>query len=452
VNPNIFREYDIRGRVPEELNRETAYRLGQCFSAYYQSFGAKRISLGGDCRLSSPELRQGVMEGMRDAGIHVIDVGMVPTPLLYFSLHHLDVDGGIQITGSHNPPEYNGFKVCLGKTTIYGEEIQKLRKIGESGSFPKGKGSVETKEVIQPYGEEILKRIRCGPVARKAVLDAGNGVAGLVAPELYSRMGIEVEKLFCEPDGRFPNHHPDPTLPENLKHLIQKVSDTSADLGIAFDGDADRIGVVDRKGKILWGDQLMIIFSRDLLKRHPGAKIIGEVKCSQVLYDDIRKNGGVPIMWKAGHSLIKGKMKEEGALLAGEMSGHLFFAERYFGYDDAIYAGARLLEILTTENKELEELLAGVPALVSTPEIRIDCPDDQKFQVVADLASEFKREYQVIDVDGARVVFKGGWGLIRASNTQPVLVLRFEAEDQKTLQEIQKIFMDQLAKKGLKLK
>jgi len=452
VNPNIFREYDIRGRVPEELNGETAYRLGHCFGAYYQSFGAKRISLGRDCRLSSPELRQGVMEGMMDAGIDVKDVGMVPTPLLYFSLHHLDVDGGIQITGSHNPPEYNGFKICLGKTTIYGEEIQKVRRIGESGSFPEGKGSVEAKEVIQPYCEEILKRIRCGQVARKVVLDAGNGVAGLVAPELYGRMGIEVEKLFCEPDGRFPNHHPDPTLPENLKHLIQKVSDTSADLGIAFDGDADRIGVVDRKGKILWGDQLMILFSRDLLKRHPGAKIIGEVKCSQALYDDIRKNGGVPIMWKAGHSLIKGKMKEEGALLAGEMSGHLFFAERYFGYDDAIYAGARLLEILTTEDKEIEELLAGLPTLVSTPEIRIDCPDDQKFQIVDDLASEFKRQYQVIDVDGARVVFKDGWGLIRASNTQPVLVLRFEAEDQKTLQKIQKIFMDKLAKKGLKLK
>jgi phosphomannomutase/phosphoglucomutase len=452
VNPNIFREYDIRGRVPEELNRETAYSLGQCFGAYYQSFGAKRISLGRDCRLSSPELRLGVMEGMIDAGMDVKDVGMVPTPLLYFSLHHLNVDGGIQITGSHNPPEYNGFKICLGKTTIYGEEIQKLRRIGESGSFPKGKGSVESQEVIQPYHEEILKRIGCGKVARKVVLDAGNGVAGLVAPELYTRLGIEVEMLFCEPDGRFPNHHPDPTLPENLKDLIRKVNDSSADLGIAFDGDADRIGVVDRKGKILWGDQLMIIFSRDLLKRHPGAKIIGEVKCSQVLYDDIRKNGGVPIMWKAGHSLIKGKMKEEGALLAGEMSGHLFFAERYFGYDDAIYAGARLLEILTNEKKELEELLAGVPSLVSTPEIRIDCPDDQKFGIVAELAAEFKKEYQVIDVDGARVVFNGGWGLIRASNTQPVLVLRFEAEDQKTLQDIQKIFMDKLAKKGLGVK
>jgi phosphomannomutase/phosphoglucomutase len=386
---------------------------------------------------------------MMDAGIHVKEVGMVPTPLLYFSLHHLDVDGGIQITGSHNPPEYNGFKICLGKTTIYGEEIQKLRRIGESGSFPKGKGSVESKEVIQPYQEEVLKRIRCGQISRRVVLDAGNGVAGLVAPELYSRMGIEVERLFCEPDGRFPNHHPDPTLPENLNHLIQRVSDTSADLGIAFDGDADRIGVVDRRGRIIWGDQLMIIFSRDLLRRHPGAKIIGEVKCSQVLFDDIRKNGGIPIMWKAGHSLIKAKMKEEGALLAGEMSGHIFFAERYFGYDDAIYAGARLLEILTTENKELEELLAGVPSLVSTPEIRMDCPDDKKFQVVAALASEFKKEYQVIDVDGARVVFDGGWGLIRASNTQPVLVLRFEAEDQKTLHEIQKIFMDKLAKKGL---
>ena len=452
MNPNLFREYDIRGRVPEELNQETAYRLGQCFGAYYRGFGAKRISLGRDCRLSSPELRLGVLEGMMDAGMDVKDLGMVPTPLLYFSLHHLHVDGGIQITGSHNPPEYNGFKICLGKTTIYGEEIQKLRRIGESGSFPKGKGSVETREVIRPYREEVLKRIRCGQKARKVVLDAGNGVAGLVAPELYARMGVEVEELFCEPDGLFPNHHPDPTLPENLRHLVQRVSDTSADLGIAFDGDADRIGVVDRKGKTLWGDQLMIIFSRDLLKRHPGAKIIGEVKCSQVLYDDIRKNGGVPIMWKAGHSLIKAKMKEEGALLAGEMSGHLFFAERYFGYDDAIYAGARLLEILTNENKELDELLAGVPSLVSTPEIRLDCPDDQKFQIVADLASEFKKQYQVIDVDGARVVFEGGWGLIRASNTQPVLVLRFEAEDQKTLQEIQKIFMNKLAEKGLGVK
>jgi phosphomannomutase/phosphoglucomutase len=394
----------------------------------------------------------GVMEGMKDSGIDVKDLGMIPTPLLYFSLHYLDVDGGIQITGSHNPPEYNGFKICLGTTTIYGEEIQKLGRIAEGGSFPKGKGSVETKEVIQAYHEEILKRIRCGPIARSVVLDAGNGVAGLVAPELYSRMGIKVEKLFCEPDGLFPNHHPDPTLPENLKGLIQKVGDTSADLGIAFDGDADRIGVVDRSGRIIWGDHLMIIFSRDLLKRHPGAKIIGEVKCSQVLYDDIRKRGGVPIMWKAGHSLIKGKMKEEGALLAGEMSGHLFFAERYFGYDDAIYAGARLLEILTTENKELEDLLAGVPSLASTPEIRLDCREDQKFQIVADLASEFKKEYEVIDVDGARVVFNGGWGLIRASNTQPVLVLRFEAQDQKTLREIQKIFMDELAKKGLGVK
>ncbi len=451
MNPNIFREYDIRGRVPEELNRETAYTLGQCFGAYYRRNGAKRVSLGRDCRLSSPELRQGVLEGMTDAGMDVRDVGMVPTPLLYFSLHHLDVEGGVQITGSHNPPEYNGFKICLGKATIYGEEIQKIRKIAESGVFPKGKGSVETREVIRPYQEEIEKRIRCGQVARKVVLDAGNGVAGLVAPELYMRMGIKVEKLFCEPDGRFPNHHPDPTLPENLKHLVQKVSDTSADLGIAFDGDADRIGVVDRKGRIIWGDQLMIIFSRDLLKRHPGAKIIGEVKCSQVLYDDIRKHGGVPIMWKAGHSLIKGKMKEEGALLAGEMSGHLFFAERYFGYDDAIYAGARLLEILTTEHKELEDLLAGIPTPVSTPEIRMDCPDDRKFQIVADLASEFKREYPVIDVDGARVAFEGGWGLVRASNTQPVLVLRFEAEDQKTLQKIQTLFMDKLGKKGLKL-
>jgi phosphomannomutase/phosphoglucomutase len=260
-------------------------------------------------------------------------------------------------------------------------------------------------------------------------------------------MGVEVERLFCEPDGRFPNHHPDPTIPENLKDLIEKVSESSSDLGIAFDGDADRIGVVDHGGKIVWGDQLMIVFARDLLKHHPGAKIIGEVKCSQNLYDDIEKHGGQPIMWKAGHSLIKGKMKEENALLGGEMSGHLFFADRYFGYDDAIYAGARLLEILTREDRSLKELLADVPVLVSTPEIRLDCPDDKKFEVVAALAQELKREYRVIDVDGARVLFDGGWGLVRASNTQPVLVLRFEAQDEERLEEIRKIFMDKLAQK-----
>jgi phosphomannomutase/phosphoglucomutase len=447
VNANIFREYDIRGRVPDELDEETVHRLGLAFGTYYQDRGVTRVSLGRDCRLSSPELSEALQYGMLETGLHVLNVGMVPTPLLYFSLFHHDLNGGVQITGSHNPPDYNGLKICIGKATIYGEEIQKIREIAEAGRFTKGRGRHQETDVVTPYLEHLQKNIRPGGVDRKVVIDAGNGVAGLVAPEVYERMGIEVEALYCEPDGHFPNHHPDPTIPENLKDLITRLSESSAHLGIAFDGDGDRIGVVDHEGQIIWGDQLMIIFSRDLLKGNPGAKIVGEVKCSQVLYDDIEKHGGVPIMWKAGHSLIKGKMKEEGALLGGEMSGHIFFADRYFGYDDAIYAGARLLEILTRQGDSMRDLLSGVPRMVNTPEIRLDCPDEEKFQVVAALAEEFKEEYEVIDVDGARVLFEGGWGLVRASNTQPVLVLRFEARDERRLEEIRRTFMEKVNRK-----
>lgn len=447
MNPHIFREYDIRGKVPDELNQETVYQLGLAFGTYYHNNGAKRIALGRDCRLSSPDLRDSLRAGLVDSGLHVLDVGMVPTPLLYFSFYHLEVDGGIQITGSHNPPEYNGFKVGIGKTTIYGKEIQKIREIGDSQIFHKGKGSVEEIDVTDPYLEYLQDHIHPGDVPVKVVVDAGNGMGGLVGPKVFSAMGVEVEELFCEPDGRFPNHHPDPTIPENLKDLIHRVTERAFDLGIAFDGDADRIGVVDHEGSIVWGDQLMIIFGRDLLERNPGATIIGEVKCSQVLFDDIERRGGRPIMWKVGHSLIKAKMKEEGALLAGEMSGHLFFAERYFGYDDAIYAGARLLEILTKTRKSVKELLSGVPKMVSTPEIRLECPDEKKFRIVAELAADFKEGHQVIDVDGARVLFDGGWGLVRASNTQPVLVFRFEAQDKERLEEIKKIFMEKFEKK-----
>lgn len=447
MNPAVFREYDIRGRFPEDLNAETAFHLGLSLGTYYREREVGRISLGRDCRLSSPDLRDGLLKGLLQTGVDVLDVGMVPTPLLYFSLHHLEVRGGIQITGSHNPPDYNGFKICLGKSTIYGEEIQKVRAIVEAGRFPKGKGKKEYAEIVGPYLAHQQKNLAPGGIKRRVVVDAGNGVGGLVAPEVYKRMGLEVIPLFCEPDGRFPNHHPDPTIPEYLQALISRVAQDSADLGIAFDGDADRIGVVDRQGRIIWGDQLMILFSRDILKTHPGARIIGEVKCSQTLYDDIRKHGGIPIMWKAGHSLIKGKMKEEGALFAGEMSGHLFFADRYFGFDDAVYAGARLLEILTHTEQDLGDLLADVPRMVSTPEIRMDCPDDRKFQVVAGLAEEFKKDHEVIDIDGARVLFDGGWGLVRASNTQPVLVLRFEARDEETLEKIRSGFMERVEKR-----
>ena len=444
MKSSIFREYDIRGKFPDELNRDSVYTLGLAIGAYYVKRGVQTVTVGRDCRLSSPDLRESLIRGLKETGMNIIDIGMVPTPLLYFSLFHLKTGGGIQITGSHNPPEYNGFKICLDKRTIHGDEIQEIRKIVDSGNFQKGMGGIEEIDMIPPYLEYLKGNLLKGEIPRRVVVDAGNGVGGLVAPQAYSTMGVEVERLFCKPDGRFPNHHPDPTIPDNLEHLRKKVKETSADLGIAFDGDADRIGVVDREGNIIWGDQLMIIFSRDLLERNPGAKIIGEVKCSQALYDDIKMQGGVPIMWKAGHSLIKAKMKEEGALFAGEMSGHLFFAERYFGYDDAIYAGARLLEILCRKDKSVRDLLSGVPNMVNTPEIRVDCPDEKKFQVVSEIAKDFKKQYNVIDVDGVRVLFDGGWGLLRASNTQPVLVLRFEAREEDMLQKIMKIFMDKL--------
>lgn len=448
MKAHVFREYDIRGTYPDELNRETTRVLGLAFGTYFQGKGALRISLGRDCRLSSPELTEGLKEGLLASGMTVIDLGMVPTPVLYYSLHTLDVDGGIEITGSHNPPEFNGFKICLGHMSVFGQEIQKIRKIVELGDFTSGKGRAEEETgILASYINYAEENIQCGPIKRKVVVDGGNGVGGSVGVEIYGHLGFDVVPLFCEPDGSFPNHHPDPTIPKNLAAMISKVKETSADLGIAYDGDADRIGVVDAEGNIIWGDLLLIIFSRDLLKRHPGGKIIGEVKCSQVLYDDIEKQGGEGIMWKAGHSLIKSKMKEEGALLAGEMSGHIFFGERYFGFDDAIYSGGRLLEILSKSEKSVTDLLADIPKMVNTPEIRMDCPDEKKFDIVAQMVAEFKMEYQVIDVDGARVLFDGGWGLVRASNTQPVLVLRFEAENETRLEEIRKVFMDKLNKK-----
>jgi phosphomannomutase/phosphoglucomutase len=443
-NPNVFREYDIRGIVDRDLTEDFVYLLGKGCGTYLANNRVSKIALGRDCRLSSPSFRNKFLEGITETGCHVIDVGVVPTPVLYFALFNLDAEGGIQITGSHNPPDYNGFKVCLGTSTIYGDEIQKIRHIMELGEFTKGKGGIEQRNIASSYKEYILNHLSPGNVKRKAVVDAGNGTGGVIAVPLYREMGFEAIPLFCEPDGHFPNHHPDPTVPENMKSLIERVALERADLGIAFDGDVDRIGVVDESGNIIWGDQLMVIFSRSILKQFPGATFIAEVKCSQTLFDDIAKNGGNPIMWKVGHSLIKAKMKEEKALLAGEMSGHLFFADRYFGYDDAIYAGARLLEILSNTRGSLSDLLSGIPKMVNTPEIRMECPDDKKFRVVARLAEEFKKEYHVIDIDGARVLFPDGWGLVRASNTQPVLVLRFEASNQESLRRAQDLVMEKL--------
>ena len=438
MNTHIFREYDIRGVVGKDLTDQTVLELACAFGTFFQKQGARRVSLGRDARESSTRFRDLMVQGLNETGCDVLDVGLVPTPVLYFTLFTQGVDAGVMITGSHNPTDNNGFKVCLGKSTIFGPQVLEIRDIALSGSFHKGNGSVEVRNVLPQYHKHIVTGIRMGPRRLKVIVDAGNGVGGFVGAPLYRELGCSVVELFCAPDSRFPNHHPDPTVVENMKFAVSALQEQGADLAIAFDGDGDRIGVVDERGHLVWGDQLMVIFSRDILKQHPGSTIIAEVKCSQTLFDDIRNHGGNALMWKVGHSLIKAKMKEEGAALAGEMSGHLFFADRYFGYDDAMYAGARLLEILSSTDQPLSNLLASLPRTVYTPEIRLDCPDAKKFDVVRALTGDFRRTHQVIDVDGARIIFEHGWGLVRASNTQPVLVMRFEADSEEHLETIRK--------------
>lgn len=428
MNPAIFREYDIRGLAEQDFDSEFARLLGKVHGTTIASRGGCRVAVGRDCRATSDRYAEAVVEGLVGAGMQVHDLGVCPTPLLYFSLFHLDLDGGIQITASHNPPEYNGFKICLGKETLHGVEIQQIREKMARGEFrEKAGGRAERYDIVPPYHEFL--RADVAQLARplKVVVDAGNSVGGPVAPPIFRRLGCTVWEIACEPDGRFPLHHPDPTVPENLAALIEKVREVGADLGIAYDGDADRLGAVDERGNIVWGDELLTLFARDVLKRNPGAAIVADVKCSQRLFDDIQKNGGRAILWKSGHSLLKAKLKETGALLAGELSGHIFFRERYFGYDDAIYASLRLLEILARSEKPLSSLLADLPKVFSTPEIRVPCPDERKFLIAQKAAQYFRRHYEVVDLDGVRVKFPEGWGLIRASNTQPALVLRFEA-------------------------
>jgi phosphomannomutase / phosphoglucomutase len=443
INPLIFREYDIRGLVDKDLTPDIVRRLGQGFGAHMVHLNRKELVVGRDGRLSSKAFAEALIDGLISTGCHVVDIGLCPTPVYYFSLFHLDKDGGVMVTGSHNPPEFNGFKVSVGKSTIFGEEIQKLRRFIEKGDFITGRGSVSKQEIIQPYQEYIKKNIDLRK-RLKVVIDAGNGSAGIVAGPLLRDLGCMVEELYCEVDGRFPNHFPDPTIPEYLKDLVDRVKAIQADVGIGYDGDGDRIGVVDDKGNILWGDQLMILFAREILKEKKGATFVAEVKCSQNLYQEIEKNGGKAIMWKTGHSLIKEKMKEEKAVLGGEMSGHIFFADRYFGYDDAIYASCRLLEILSKTERKLSQLLLDLPKTMITPEIRVECPDEIKFNVVEKVKDELRRDYPIIDVDGVRVIFEDGWGLVRASNTQPVLVLRFEASDQQRLEEVKRLVEDKV--------
>jgi len=435
MNPAIFRAYDIRGVVDKDLTQETVRELGRGCGSYFARHGIKRITVGRDCRPSSDPFFDVLLEGLLGSGMEVIDVGVCPTPLLYFSIVHLKQEGGVMITGSHNPPEFNGFKICVGKDAIYGGEIQRVREIVEKRDYVQGKGTLAQHDIIPDYHRYVVSNIQVNR-AIKVVVDAGNGTGGVVGVPIMRELGCQVEALYCEMDGRFPHHHPDPTVEKYLTDLIATVKNTGADLGIGYDGDADRIGVIDEEGGIIWGDKLMIIFARDIIKERGGGTFIGEVKCSQTLYDEIERLGGRAIMWKTGHSLIKDKMKKERAVLGGEMSGHMFFANRYFGFDDAIYASCRLLEIMGKTGVKVSELLEGIPQTSVTPEIRVECPDDIKFQIVEQATEHFRREYPVIDVDGMRVQFSDGWGLLRASNTQPALVLRFEATSPERLEEI----------------
>jgi phosphomannomutase / phosphoglucomutase len=456
VPANVFREYDIRGVADRDLTDELAHALGLVLATQLPVDGSaaggtsrtrpdaavrpkRRIALARDCRISSERLHAALLRGLVEGGAHVIDVGVGPTPMLYFAVHHLEADGGVMITGSHNPAEENGFKMMKGVASFFGADIQKLRTTLESGDFPRTPGGkVESISVADDYVTAVTKDIERPNAPMKVVLDAGNGAGGPLGLRALRTIGIDPEALYCEMDGLFPHHHPDPTVPKNLATLVERVVATGAQVGLAYDGDADRLGAVDRTGEVVWGDKLMILFAREVLEKHPGATILGEVKCSQTLYDDIAKHGGRPIMWKTGHSLIKTKMKEEHALLAGEMSGHLFFADRYFGYDDAIYASLRLVELLAKSGKTMKELLADVPATVSTPELRVDCPDDVKFGLVARVSEVFRARGNTVDeTDGARISFgNGAWGLVRASNTGPVLVMRFEARDESMLAAI----------------
>lgn len=439
MNPQIFREYDIRGLVDKDLNPGVAQAIGKGLATLCKRAGGSTLVVGRDCRVTSPAYRDALVEGATSTGINVVDVGVVPTPLVYFAANTLPVDALVMITGSHNGPEYNGFKVGVGKTTYYGEDIQKLRKLIEAKDFDTGKtGTVTAFDIQTPYQHFVTQTVKVGRKGMKVVVDAGNGVGGAVAVPMLKAMGYDVVPLYCEMDGRFPNHHPDPTVAKNLETLIATVRKEKAEVGIAYDGDADRIGVVDETGEIIWGDKLMILLARHVLKDVPGAAIVGEVKCSFTLYDDVAKYGGRPIMWKTGHSLIKAKMKEEHALLAGEMSGHIFYKHRFFGFDDAPYTTARLLEILSQSDKPMSKMLADVPVTYASPELRFDTIEEKKVALVKRCTEMLRAKgLKLIEVDGVRVTFPDGWGLIRSSNTTPILVVRYEATTQARLKEIQ---------------
>ena len=440
--PTIFREYDIRGIADTELLSGDVEQLGLGLGTYLQRHSGKKINLGRDCRLSSSRLRDALIRGLLGSGCDVTDIGTVPTPVLYYSAQHLNAHGAVMITGSHNPPEYNGFKTVCGSGTLHGSAIQDVRRLIEARDYESGEGKESTADMVTPYVDEVASQFTLDRPIRIAV-DAGNGTAGPVFHRILEKLNgeklnVEAAELYFEMDGSFPNHHPDPTVPANLADLIGVVRETRAELGIAFDGDSDRIGAVDDRGEVIYGDMLMLIFGREILTRNPGATFIGEVKCSQLMYDELNRLGGRAIMYKTGHSLIKAKMKEEHAALAGEMSGHMFFADRYYGYDDALYAACRLIELVSNSGQPLSAQLSSFPKLVSTPEIRVDTEEELKFELVARVAAQLKAKHKTVDIDGIRVIFDNGWGLLRASNTQPVLVMRFEATSEAILNEYQK--------------
>ncbi len=437
MNPHVFREYDIRGHAERDFGDTFVQALGLSLGTFFTKRGLQRIGIGRDCRLSSPRLHEALCAGLIETGIQLVDIGVGPTPLLYFAVHDLDLDGGVQITGSHNPPDENGFKMMVGKGSLYGDDIVELRTVMENQRFHRAPGgTIETIDPTPAYVKKAQDDIQLGRRDIRFAIDAGNGAGGPLALETTRALGLNPVAMLCDMDGTFPVHHADPTEPETLEMLIERVVKDGLELGFAYDGDADRVGVIDARGEVIWGDKLMIIFSRALLKEHPGATIIGEVKCSQTMYDDIEAHGGRGVLWKTGHSLIKTKMKEEKALLAGEMSGHIFFADRYYGFDDAIYATLRILEIVSRSDVPLHEMLADVPRTFATPEIRVDCDDASKFELVQKMVDHYRPTHSLIDIDGARIQFEGGWALVRASNTQPVLVLRFEADTESRLESI----------------
>ena len=437
MNSAVFREYDIRGIVDQEITDQDVVLIGRAVGTFLQSEDRTYIIVGRDCRLSSDHYANLLVEGLLSTGCHVLDIGVCPTPVFYFAIRHFEKEGGVMVTASHNPPEYNGFKMCSGNDTLFGEQIKKIFHIIERGTFTTGRGEITNADAMTPYRGYVTSHVSLSSPLKVGV-DAGNGTAGVVAVPILKDLGCEVHDIYCDMDGRFPNHGADPTVTENMQDLMALVRNKRLDLGVGYDADGDRIGVVDEKGNIVWADELMIIYAREILKHKPNAMFIFDVKGSQTLFEDIRNRGGQVIMWKTGHSVIKEKMKHVHAELAGEMSGHMFFADRYFGYDDAIYATCRLLEIMGTSGKTVSQLLSGLPFTFSTPEIRMPCSDDTKFRIVESVKEHFRNTHEIIGIDGVRVLFENGWGLVRASNTQPALVLRFEAFSSDGLTKIQR--------------